>query len=179
MPAGYYEAVTVSTDITDIDGTITYTHHQCSNTENSATYTDDIIGTSNAASVNEITVNGKTVSTTQGGCYTKPYYYYSIFHPATSSSYTVDCDGYYIQDGYAGRSDVGGSYPVYKCSKCSYSQVGGQWLGHKRTVTTTTPASTSYHYGEIVPSNGTIISTYYLKNCGYTNGQLLSATITY
>ena len=172
LDAGYYDSVTISTDITSLTGTITYTHHQCSNTTANLTYTDTLISATGAESVSETTVNGQTVSTSKGGCYTTPYYYYSVYHAASST--TTTCGGGYHQEGYAGKSD-GGSYPVYVCNTCGYTQVGGVWGTHTRTVTT--PAYYTYHYG--TSYSGSLLRTYYLKTCGYTNGQLLSATITY
>ncbi len=134
---------------------------------------------SNAGAVSsQTTVNGTTVSTIQGGCFTKPYYKYTVYHEGTSYSYQTACNGYYIESGYASGGD-GSSYPVYKCSECSYSQVGGTWHGHTKTVSATTPAYTSTEYGYSLPSNGTLVSTYYAKTCGYDNGALLSVTITY
>lgn len=165
--AGYYNEFTVTTDPTLVKiKKIVYKHHKCSNTQVNDTYEDNNIGTSGAPTCPNITtVNSQTVSTVKGGCYQTPYYYYSIYHPAEPS-------GYCQQVGYGSRPDVGGSYPIYECSKCHYRQVGGQW--HHDCGK---PAWTSYHYG--TSNGGTVVNTYYLKSCGKTNGQLISADIFY
>lgn len=164
----------MSTDITSLRGTITYTHHQCSTSSTTQTYTDSSLSTSNAAAVStEIVVNGQTVSTVQGGCYTTPYYYCKIHYPG--SSYSEYCDGYYIEDGKGSNPNSTAVLTWYKCSKCSYRQLGGTWNGHSRTVTT--PAYDKNEYRD--SPSGTILATYYKKSCGYTNGTVVSATITY
>ena len=173
--AGYYTAFDLTTNVGDMKAKkIVYRHHQCSTSQSNLTYDDGTFNTNGAKSVSNLIVkNGQTVSTVKGGCYTTPYYYCRIHH--TGSSYSVPCDGYYIQDGYAGKPNDTGSYPVYRCSKCSYSQVGGRWLGHNRTVKN--PDYDTYEY-RTSPA-GSVSATYYLKSCPYNNGQALSAEITY
>ena len=169
LPAGYYENVTVSTDIANLGGTVTYTHHQCSNTEDSATYTDDVIGTSNAASVNEITVNGKTVSTTQGGCYTTPYYKYRSTRTVgkTLTGYTYGPDPWIDQLVWT-RDDGVVEY-----------QGGGNWTKSSAPSIGTRGTSTVTGVAYGTTYSGTLLGTYYLKTCGHKNGELLSVTVTY
>lgn len=184
LPAGYYDNITVSTDVTSLAGTITYTHHQCSNTENNVTYTDDIIGTSNAASVNEITVNGKTVSTIQGGCYTTPYYYVSRSITKTGTcTATVHVDG-----PYGANNELTYRY-WFTHSSCGEKYTGGHKDWHQANegrYTGPTTYSHTYSYTENAKiytseplDTDTVLATYYLKSCGYYNGEVLSVTLTY
>ena len=179
LDAGYYDSVTISTDITSLAGTVTYTHHQCSNTENNATYTDDIIGTSNAASVNETTINGQIVATSQGGCYTTPYYKYTYstkeekeyVSSVTRPSYNPISGGWnMVTFTYDKNGNQTGATTLYACNE--YDQSTTVVGKYKVNVTKT-------GYGVSVPTGGQITATYYLKTCGHSNGELLSVTITY
>lgn len=174
MPAGFYSDFEITANVSDIKAKkIIYTHHQCSTSKTNQTYTDDTFETKGATSVSNLkTVNNQTVSTTKGGCYTTPYYYYSVHH--SGGTHTMQCNGGYHQEGYEGKPD-GGSYPVYVCNVCGYRQVGGKWLGHTRT--TRDPDYDTYHYS--TTKTGNVRATYYLKSCGYNNGQPISAEITY
>ena len=153
-------------------GTITYTHHQCSNEESDLTYTDTNINASGAASVSETTVNGKTVSTTQGGCYTTPYYVWT-------TTKAVHVDAVYTSHSFTTVSS--GSAVYQKCSRCGMTitaGTSGSWGGNTCKVRDgydTTVSET--HYSTTMPSAAH--STYYLKTCGHANGELLSVTITY
>ena len=114
---------------------------------------------------------------TKGGCFTKPYYYYSVFHQG--ASHRILCNGGYREVGYGSREDVGGSFPIYECTICGWRQVGGKWGSeynpHYRT--TKDPDYTTNHYGYSVPSGGKLLKTYYVRNCGFTNGQIVQQKI--
>ena len=163
LPAGYYSSITVSTNITNLGGTITYTHHQCSTTVAGDTYTDALANTSGASSPSGLTtVNGQTVSASKGGCYTTPYYYYS----------------------YRGETKTKIGYD--DCIVCKGSSVANSCTeGFTRKENCTphdtyrTDYYTAYAYGATLPSGASIVTTYYTKGCGFTNGQIVSATITY
>jgi hypothetical protein len=169
--AGYYTAFDLTTNVGDAKAKkIVYRHHQCSTSQSNLTYDDGTFNTNGAKAVSNLTVqNGQTVSTVKGGCYQTPYYKYTytIDHPAESG-------GYCQQVGYGSRPDVGGSYPIYECSKCHYRQVGGQWH-HDCSK----PAWKEYRSGYTTNKTSGVEATYYLKSCPYSNGQTLSAEITY
>lgn len=163
LEAGYYDTFTVSTDITSASGTITYSHHQCSSTIAGDTYEDAYPDARGAQEVTGLTkVNGVTVSTTSAGCYTKPYYYYK----------------------YTASRQVANGYD--DCIVCKGSSVADQCtegFEKKEGCTPHTVYKTEYYaayaYGSELPSGASIQATYYTKGCGYTNGQIVSATITY
>lgn len=147
-------------------------HHQCSNTVVDDTYTDSIIGTSGAKSVIETTVNGQTVSTTQGGCYTTPYYVWT-------TSTVVDVPARYTTHNFV---VTGSGTAVYcQCTRCGMTITKGtesSWGGNTCKVSDAySYTSTQTHYSTTMPSVSH--STYYLKTCGHNNGEILSATITY
>ena len=176
--AGYYDTFTVSTNITSLPGTIAYTHHQCSTTQSGLTYVDDefdaVVGEGHAASVaNLTTVNEQTVSTVKGGCYTTPYYYYSYTYTYKEKTGTEqECD----KSWNGANTSCNGTVNEYG-DTC----YGGWTYSNCRTVDVyETKTGTAYAYGTSTSgTNPKILATYYLKSCGMTNGQLLSATITY
>ena len=49
--------------------------------------------------------------------------------------------------------------------------IGSSWQSTERVT------GKKYSYG--TEYTGTLVSTYYLKTCGHTNGELLSVTVTY
>ena len=127
------------------------------------TYTDSLPDASNAKSVSNLTtINGQTVATSKGGCYTIPYYYYS---------YT------------ASRQVANGYDDCIVCKGSSVADSCTEGFTQKENCTPHTVYKTEYYtdyaYGATLPSGATIKQTYYTKGCGYTNGQILSATITY
>ena len=161
--AGYYDTFTVSTDISSLKGSISYTHHQCSTTTAGSTYTDAYPDARGAQAVTGLTtVNGVTVSTSKTGCYTKPYYYYS----------------------YTGTKQVPNGFD--DCIVCKGSSVADQCTEGFTKKEGCTPHTvyksepyTAYAYGSTLPQGATIQKTYYTNNCGYTNGQIISATVVY
>ncbi len=173
LPAGYYEETVISTDIRSLPGTITYTHHQCSNTSRDVTYTDNTISTTNAAAVSETVINGQKVSTTQGGCYTTPYYVWT-------TTKAVHVDAVYTTHSFT-YQDTGNGTGRTICTRCGMvigTGTESTWGGNTCKVRDgydTTVSET--HYSTSMPSAAH--STYYLKTCGHTNGELLSVTITY
>ncbi len=138
-------------------------HHQCSTTVVGDTYEDALIDTSGAASVTGLTtVNGVSVTTSKGGCYTTPYYYYK---------YTASRK---VENGFD------------DCIVCAHSSIANGCNGGftmKENCTPHTIYKTEYYdayaYGSSLPSGASIVKTYYTKGCGYTNGQIISATIVY
>ena len=140
----------MSTDIDDIEGTITYTHHVHSLTEtglveiNSSSDTDGY-GTDS------------DYSDTQGGCYqTKTYDRCGNVYKVSGTPY----EGSYEKDGtvwyywwHEGR-----------CPKCGT-------LNSKNT-------SNKYQNGATLTCTGSVFKGY-KATCGYANGQIISATITY
>ncbi len=184
MEAGYYDSVTISTDITSLTGTITYTHHQCSNTTAGLTYTDTTTSASGAASISEITVNGQTAATTQGGCFTTPYYHYTTttttactknggytYYTVSDSSHTSsdgNCDAGYT---CAARCNVCGGTGRSHGNSPTYADAVNN-VSHNSISTTITGYTTD-------SSQSGIDETYYIKTCGYANGEVISVTITY
>ncbi len=135
------------------------------------TYVDNIFGTSGAPAVaNLTTVNGVTVSTVNGGCYTTPYYYYSYtYTEPVKTGQKEECDST-----WQGGCDGSWNRDTDTCS-------GGWVHSNCRMVDTYTDVQkTGYAYGASTSgTNPQIIATYYTKSCGMENGQLLSATIVY
>lgn len=183
MPAGFYSDFEITANVSDIKAKrIIYTHHQCSTSKTNQTYTDDTFETKGATSVSNLkTVNNQTVSTTKGGCYTTPYYYYSVHHAGARC--TARCHA--IEEGHeSGRTysdgrpiwaaasvcDAGHHFTDYGECKQYAGQVFGQ-CPHRD------PDYDTYHYS--TTKTGNVRATYYLKSCGYNNGQPISAEITY
>ena len=98
-------------------------------------------------------------SSTVGGCYNIPYYYYS---------YPQDVYCYHHNKGSAGYEQ--GTF--YRCNDCGNTA----WDYFPPTKIGTT---TAYSYGYSVPSNGTEISKTYELGCGKTEKTIESATIIY
>ena len=175
LEPGYYEGGSISTNITDLPGTITYTHHQCSNTASDLTYVDNLTSAAGASPVSEITINGRNVATAKGGCYTTPYYKYTYTSTITYTYQVEDeckTSGCYCTGGWdASTYTCAGGWNCENATKsCTYKTVTG----------TKTETKTAYGTeAEMAANKGTAITTYYLKSCGYSNGQVLSATITY
>ena len=137
--------------------------------------------------VSEMVVNGKMVSTVQGGCYTTPYYQYTYTVNTTKSYVSRETKPSYnyisgawsmVSKYYASEADyvkgnyykadthyVCGEYDVYPQGQYGYS--------------TYTVSSNVTGYGTTVPNGATKKATYYLKTCGYANGQIIKATIVY
>ncbi len=118
---------------------------------------------------NLTTVNNQSVSTVRGGCYTTPYYYYSYkYKERVQTGTKQECDA-----NWHGGCDI----EIYEGDTCS----GGWVFSNCRDVPTYDDVErTGYAYGTSTSGDSPqIITTYYLKSCGYTNGQLLSATIIY
>lgn len=179
LPAGYYEESTITTNITSLPGTISYTHHQCSNSEANVTYSDSSISSTGAAFVNETTINGQIVATSQGGCYTTPYYKYTYstkeekeyVSSVTRPSYNPITGGWnMVTFTYDKNGNQTGATTLYACNEYDQSTT----VVGKYTVNVTRTG-----YGVSVPTGGQITATYYLKTCGHSNGELLSVTITY
>lgn len=162
----------MSTNITSLSGTITYTHHQCSNTSRDVTYTDSTISSTNAAAVSETVVNGQKVSATQGGCYTTPYYVWT-------TTDTINVPAQYGPHSFVTESS--GTAVYDRCSRCGMTithGTGGSWGGNTCKIRDAySYTDTKTHYSTTMPSASH--STYYLKTCGHSNGELLSVTITY
>ena len=180
LPAGYYEESIITTNIKSLSGTITYTHHQCSNTQSGQTYTNTTTNASGAAAVNELTVdNGKVASKTKGGCYTTPCYY--VKHAGTRC--TAGCSA--LEYGHESGQYYPSGAPIWQAkSQCTAGHVfddygvarqyPGQYFGQCPVVS---KESYAYHYD--TNYKGTLVATYYIKTCGHTNGEIISATITY
>lgn len=138
-----------------------YRHHQDSVTSSTETYDDFLDNASNAKPVaSQQTVNGQIVSTVQGGCYTTPYYKYTVHHAAVNHphNFVTVSEGSSVYD---------------RCTHCGMTitaGTGGSWGG----TCYTDPAYDSTHYGTNVASGGSLQATYYLKTCGHTNGEVLS-----
>lgn len=170
--AGYYTAFDITANVGDTKAKkIVYRHHQCSTSQSNLTYDDDTFNTNGAKAVSNLVIkNGQTVSTTKGGCYQTPYYYYEydVEHPAIPSGYRMEVG--------IGCDPNGGtaSLPIYECSKCHYRQYGGYW-----THDCGKPAWIEHRGGYTTNKTSGVKATYYLKSCPYSNGQTLSAEITY
>lgn len=169
--AGYYSAFDLTTDASNVGAKkIKYIHHQCSNSKQGATYEMDTFNTGGATAVStERVVNGQTVSTVRGGCYTTPYYQYTCSRqvPAVYGPH----DFYW--------KVTGASSGVTTCRYCGMvigSGTESSWGGNtclRRAAYTETWTA----YGTTV--GGTVTATYYLKTCGYKNGQAIQAHVEY
>lgn len=170
--AGYYNDFDVSTDVSLLSSRkIVYKHHKCSNTQTDATYEDDTFSTNGAPTCpNTTTVNGQIVSTVKGGCYQTPYYKYSysVNHPAVYTTHNF----------VTITNDAGGV--VDRCTRCGMvigHNTGSSWGGNTCKVRDAWTENAS-GYSTNRPSQG-LQATYYLKSCGKSNGQLISADIFY
>lgn len=140
-----------------------------------------------ANQVNEMMINGKMVSTTKGGCYTTPYYKYTYTVKSTKSYVATDTRPSYnpssgawnmVRFYYASEDDYK-KHNYYKADTLYGCGEYDQYPSGRYTYNTYTVNSSATGYGESVPSGATINNTYYLKTCGYSNGQTIKATIVY
>lgn len=168
--AGYYRAFDLTTDVSALPKKIRYIHHQCSNSNTGLTFESDSFGTGGATAVTtERTVNGQLVSTKKGGCYQTPYYQYTCSRQVPAA--------YGTHDFYTTSKDDGGV--VDKCRYCGMvigHGTGSSWGGNtclRRAAYTETWTG----YG--TSAGGTVTATYYLKTCGYKNGQTIRGIVTY
>jgi hypothetical protein len=139
-----------------------YRHHQDSVVSSTETYDDFVTDASNAKPVaSQQTVNGQVVSTVRGGCYTTPFYKYTIHHDQVNHPHNfVTFTG----------NDGGVRERCTHCGMVIGAGTSGSWGG----TCYTDPAYDSTHYGTSVASGGSVQATYYLKTCGHTNGEVLS-----
>ena len=192
LSPGYYDSITVSTDITNLPGTITYTHHLHSLTSLSEA--------ENNTSLSLSSVSGgyadSYLASSSGGCFTEPYYSYTYTTSSTCSAGTSDFTVYAagqrddewgntVYFAYAKCNVCGGRTPDYSCygssseaqRNCRAHVLQGTLAISHAPVTKTLNGEGS---ASDMPSN--VISKSiigYSLSCGYTNGQVLSATITY
>lgn len=180
----------MSTDITSLSGTITYTHHVHDLNSNLKTVVN--------SKLDEKSVSGgfdnSYISSNSGGCFTEPYYSYTSI---TSTPCSAGISNFSVYK--AGQRDDEWGHTVYfcyaKCNVCggtsttysSYTpnnerelraRIGqGTWsLPHTTVKTSSQGKGTAAQ----IPSNATNVSIIgYKCSCGYTNGQVLSATIAY
>lgn len=124
------------------------------------------------------------MSTIQGGCYTTPYYYVSRSITKTGTcTATVHVDG-----PYGANNELTYRY-WFTHSSCGEIYTGGHKDWHQANegrYTGPTTYSHTYSYTENAKiytseplETDTVLATYYLKSCGYYNGEVLSVTLTY
>lgn len=137
--------------------------------------------------VDETIVNGKVVSTQKGGCYTTPYYQYTYTTTTskqyvateTRPSYNPISGGWnMVRFYYASEKDYN-SYNYYKADTLYACGEYDQYPQGRYTYGTTTVSTNSTGYGTSLPNGAKLKATYYLKTCGYSNGQTIKATIIY
>ncbi len=158
LPAGYYEGVTVSTDI-PTNGKVTYMYHHHTNGKDDKTDTnekhDDLYG-------------DDYIAKEKGGCFTKPVY-------KIRKTVTQSCPGVGREPVFGGHAGEG--LERNGCPVCGYSWTDpfgsdNMTPGHGRATTvveTTSNPTGSY----------TIIETGYACNCGRRANEMVSATIEY
>ncbi|AOZ97825.1 hypothetical protein [Butyrivibrio hungatei] len=173
FPAGYYESFTVTSDYTQLDATLTYSHHVHDlETDAKSEENDSLDVTSVSAGYDD-----SYRSSVPGGCFTTPYY-----HVKYSSSYTVreQCGGY---QSWHTASD--GCYLECICSRCGHRMTAGMGSGWAlgpcdvmitKTVNnsvdkwTTSPNSTESQH---------IVETVYICSCGKKQGQVTDVHLHY
>lgn len=193
LEAGYYDSITISTDITNIDGTITYAHHIHDLASNSAVEINSKLEKDSVEGGYE----DSYIATTSGGCFTEPYYSYTYTtstgcSASNNSSYTVyssgsfdDEWGYTHYRSYAKCNKCGGTSPTYQCTgSAETSKSNCYWeVAHgTRAINHTSIKKTVNEEGTAskMPSTATNIQVIgYCFSCGHSNGEVLSATITY
>ena len=160
--AGYYDEFTVSTDITDIGGEVTYYHHV-----HSLTSTDEAIANSSPNLTTE-GLDDNYMAEVPSGCYTTPIYYVK----RTSSTL---CSGSGAEPIFSGTTAQGGERN--RCATCGYywsCKYGSEEKNPMHYITTTT--------NEWVTStepDDQIEKTAYSLSCGYTKGAIAKIEITY
>lgn len=140
-----------------------------------------------AKQVNEKLVNGKMVSTTKGGCYTTPYYQYTYKTTTTRQyvatetrpSYNPSSGGWNMVRFYYANEQAYASHNYYKADTLYGCNEYDVYPSGTYTYGSTTVSTNSVGYGTTLPSGATLNATYYLKTCGYSNGQTIKATIMY
>lgn len=162
--AGYYENFTVSTNITNVPGIITYTYHHHS-------LTDPNYTTSSASGGSYL---DSYQSTTRGGCFTTPYYHVQGTITSTCGSGLV-----WEYDASENRSRL--KCHREGCSNYNHTQqyeVGG-WQKDGRVEGTCTGTVTTYVDKWTTSASSNVVATKYIRSCGKSEGQIASATITY
>ena len=155
LPAGYYDAFRVSTNITSLPGTISYTYHHHS--LSTANYT--------TSSASGGSYPDGYQSPIRGGCFTTAYYH--IVYSESVPTWFPSWSGPHYHNGEAGAMQWNCSY----CGEESYSEFSGHWHD----------VDTNYNYWTTNASDhpANRIATVYLRSCGKSEGQIATATITY
>lgn len=194
LPAGYYDAVTVTTSITNLTGTITYSHHIHSLDSNSETEENTQLAVTSVTSGYADT----HVSSDKGGCFTEPYYSYTYNSstPCTAGTSSItpvaagqrdDEWGNTVYFAYVKCNYCGGRSPSYSCygsseEACRNARAhcisGTLTISHGSVNKSGSGEGTAAQMATVMNiTSKTVVG--YSCSCGYTNGQVLSATITY
>ncbi|WP_148661979.1 hypothetical protein [Butyrivibrio hungatei] len=165
FPAGYYDSFTVTSDFTQLDATLTYSHHIHDLETDAKSEENDSLDVTSVSTVYDDSYR----SSVPGGCFTTPYY-----HVRYSSSYTYQgrCGGHVATGTNDPVNDPRGVFDY--CTSC-----GNRWGAHTgptncdrpvtKTVTnnvdkwTTSPNSTESQH---------IVETVYICSCGKKQGQV-------
>ncbi|MBQ9303160.1 hypothetical protein [Butyrivibrio sp.] len=171
LPAGYYDGITIVTDLAQTTGSIKYYHHVHSTANTTTTKETDTITP---------TTDGYTddyQSSVSGGCFTRAYYH----HPAGTS--TGPCGGTFVgqlRDWNAEEGEPGSSwYTRYVCNRCGAHNGtdGGDHNGEtKGTCNNIVTVSYDAYWDYNAAGADSVV---YECNCGYTRGQLVEARIKY
>ena len=156
--AGYYDDFVVSTDLSSISGDIEYVHHIHSTTTTTETEVNSEASTSSVSGGYADTYQASS----KGGCFTTPVVTYIT---CTHSLRSADRIG-----GTSGDCPVCHSWHDNDAASVTYN--AGSVCGQTVTIGHTHWWSSTYTHQ--VP-----VTTGYSRGCGYTNGQIISATITY
>lgn len=171
MPAGYYDQFTVTTDITNVSGTLSYIYHH------HATAGTDIHVNDSESETGGVADNYQ--NSENAGCFTKPYYHlqFYCYHPSSAVSHsdsdnwgTVDCS-YYCNICGASAHDHYNQSENVSMSTChrrvtsQWNSIGPRWVD-KWTYSAPTDMS---QVTEVV----------YERTCGLVEGQMTGAKILY
>ena len=180
FPAGYYDAFTVTTNITSLPGTVSYTyhHHSLSN----ADYT--------TASASGGSYADSYQSSTKGGCFQSAVYKAHTHKTTCYSSATCTHNGgqnYTVVDINYPTHGIDNDHTVtIQCPNCGQvASGGGQSVdkARERAVQNLGASPKSYSTLSCGKTAGTRYSTegveYYTRSCGKVDGQITSATIVY
>ena len=157
LEAGYYPSVEISTTLNPT-GNVTYTHHIHSLTTTTATEDNDQAASDSVSGG----YSDSYVATSSGGCFTKYVAnYQTCSHNITGVSGTSGSSG-----------DCSVCHSWHDNSPVSVTYGSGSVCGQTVTIDHTHGWSNTYTHQVLVSSG-------YTATCGYTNGQIIKATIEY
>ncbi len=168
------------------DLTINYHVHTTSGTQLGETRTAHTFDNYNTV---KSQLDTATVKSTQGGCFTTPYYYYTqrsqVTCPGTVTDFSQlwrcgSCGGYKVSEGWCHYEDkwTGNSYGPFWYGHCNYCGASYEFsTPTNRACGRVLSSSTTSGSGYTVPSGASVTSTVYACSCGHAQGDVVYITI--